>query len=72
MLICSYFKVFLKYFLLPYVQNLNFSQTNKKINNNNNILLQQLTKIKIEYIWSKSHVIKDEVLCRLFKTILAD
>ncbi len=36
------------------------------------IVLQYFTKIKIEYIWSKSHVIKDEVLCRLFKTILAD
>ncbi len=30
-----------------------------------NILLQHFTKIKIEYIWSKSHVIRDEVLFRL-------
>ncbi len=37
-----------------------------------NILLQHFTKTKIEHIWSKSHDIKDEVLCRLFKTILAD
>ncbi len=27
---------------------------------NSYILLQHLTKIKIEYIWSKCHVIKDE------------
>jgi len=28
--------------------------------------MQHFTKNKIEYIWSKSHVMKDEVLCRLF------
>ncbi len=60
MLICSYFKVLLKI----YVQNCSFSP--KKKLHRCNIL------IKIEYICSKPHVVKDEVLCSLFKTILAD
>ncbi len=61
MLICSYFKVFKNiFFITLYVQNCNFSQK----------VLQHFTKIKTEYIWSKSHVIKDEVLCRTFKTIM--
>ncbi len=67
MLISIYFTLFKKIFLITlFVQNCNFSHAKKKI------LLQHLIQIQIEYIRSKTHVIRDEVLCRLFKTILAD
>ncbi len=63
------FIVTVMYFFLPYVQNCHFSLSHKIFLN---ILLQHFTKIKIEDIWSKSNVIKDELLYRLFMTILAD
>ncbi len=61
-------------FLLPYMSKTVILSRAKKINKMFVFLTscRNSTKIKIEYIWSKSHVIRDEVLCRLFNTILAD